>query len=63
MPSGFEMAAVGLVFLGVLLLGLGVGGSGLRRSPGLSPREPKEGAAGLGSFLTTFLGGFLPQGE
>ena len=37
----------GLLFLGVGL-GLGIAGKGLRRRTGLSPREPKEGVAGLG---------------
>ena len=64
---GLDTAAEGCVFF--LFLGegldLGVVDRGLRRSPGLSPRESKEGVAGLGkgSFFTTFLGSALVQGE
>ena len=56
--------AKGLGFLGDFFSGLGVVGSRLRSSPWLSPKEPREGAAGLGSFLITFQGGIvLPWGE
>ena len=49
-----------LLFLGLLW---GVEGSGLQRTPGLSPRDPREGVAGM-VFLTTFLGGVVtPWGE
>ena len=65
---GLDAAADSLLFLGLLFSGaglaLGVSGRGLRRSPGLSPRDPKKGVAGLGgSFSTTFLGGVLECGE
>ena len=50
--------------LGNLLLrglGFGVAGSGLRRTPGLAPNDPKEEAARLVLF-TVFLGG-VDRGE
>ena len=68
-PSvGLDPAADGLLFLGLLLgagLALGVVCTGLRRSPGLSSRDPKEGVAGPGegSFFTTFLDSVLDLGE
>ena len=73
-PIGSKTSSVGLdIIADVLLpwllflgsgLALGVTGKGLRRSPELSPRDPKEGVAGPGEgfLFTTFLGGVLDLG-
>ena len=61
--EGLETGAVGFSFLGLFFLGAGLTSGvvcrGLRRSPGLSPRDPSKGVAGFAEryLFTTFLVG------